>query len=143
MFMYMYVCMYVCAFLLDGLFVLVCLIFIVPYVRLTHQCVVVLGMTLLGICALGNHTQLTQNIFIQSVNWLAIKIFQTQNILKYVFISAVCVHVCEALYAVYYAYHIGCTNTYIVWGIQTVFLGFASVRLLHARERAMRDVIQN
>ncbi len=94
-------------------------------------------MSLLGLVAFGTHNQLHSNKFIQAVNWLALTIFQTQFILIFVFVAAVLAHVCEALYAMHLSRKIGCKSTVTAWGLQTLLLGYPSLRLLQKRQKVL------
>ena len=54
----------------------------------------------------------------------------------YIFWSAVCIHIIEAIYAYRLAVSMGCKNTCVWWCIQTVCIGYGSLGLLLGRQSA-------
>ncbi len=68
-------------------------------------------------------------------NDLGLFLFRSQFGIQIVFLLAVLAHVGEAIYAVRVATEKECTNRKIAWFIQTLLLGYPSLRLLLAREK--------
>lgn len=68
----------------------------------------------------------------------ALFIFQSQENLRILFQLACLTHVIEAAFALYYAISIGCRSTWLIWGIQTLLLGYPSLKFLVNRKALMR-----
>jgi hypothetical protein len=72
---------------------------------------------------------------------LALKVFGTRDNLKVIFNLACLAHVFEAQYAIYVCtFQLGLTDSWPLWGIQTVLLGYPSLSLLLKR-RTELDLI--
>lgn len=96
---------------------------------------IVLGMALTGIVAFCDADgAVLQSALIKPVNTLALTIFRSQPNLKILFWAAVLTHVGEACWAVHLATMFGCFNTWKLWAMQTVILGYPSVQLLYKRQ---------
>eukprot|EP01034_Spumella_vulgaris_P021451 gene21452-27484_t len=102
---------------------------------------IILGMTLLGLTAFCSPQYLQHsNAFLSAVNWLALTIFRSQQILKYVFIAAVGAHVIESLQAFNLCLQLRCDETKYMWVAQTLLLGYPSLKLLYDRQKVMKEV---
>jgi len=76
--------------------------------------------------------------FISPINQLAYFIFQNQFNLQIILILAIVAHILESMYAMILARgKLDCRNTWYLWVIQTLLLGYPSLRLLIERERFM------
>ena len=96
---------------------------------------IILGMGLLYTVAYSDtNGPLLTSLLIRPVNALALFLFRSQANLQTLFVSAVVVHVLEALNVVRVARNAGCSNTWPLWGLQTLILGYPSYQLLCARQ---------
>lgn len=84
------------------------------------------------IAFIDNPDSLTStNYLFNKIRLLAYFIFQTRDILQWVFIIACIIHIMEALFACIIADAIGCSNLIILlWGIQTLLLGYPSLNII-------------
>lgn len=98
-----------------------------------------LGMGLLTIVAF-DLVDTTNHWLMAPVYRLGILLFRSRLGLQIVFALAVLAHVIEAAMALYVAAALGCTNTLWLWGLQTVILGYPSLRLLHDRQEFMTSI---
>jgi nucleoside-diphosphate-sugar epimerase len=71
--------------------------------------------------------------FLQPIETFGLLVFQTHANIKIVFFLALIIHLCEAVYAAYFAWHIGCKRTWLLWFVQTLILGGPSLILLFKR----------
>jgi hypothetical protein len=74
--------------------------------------------------------QLTFITILQSMNFYIMKVFYSQIVLGYVFYGAVAIHAIESVFALVLSLRLGCNNTYMRWTLQTLWLGYPSLRLL-------------
>jgi len=99
------------------------------------------GLIMLSLVALldpMNPSSILHSPLVSPVNQLAYIIFQNQFNLQIVLLLAISAHVFESVYAMYLAIRrLDCRNTWLLWGIQTLLLGYPSLRLLIARESFM------
>jgi hypothetical protein len=103
---------------------------------------ILLGMVLLGLISLLDLTTIQNSSFLNFVYIIGTFIFQTQFILKIVFIVAVLCHLLEGFYAGFIAYS-KCKNTWVFWFLQTVLFGYFSLRLLLKRKINFAVVNEN
>jgi hypothetical protein len=90
---------------------------------------VVGGMAALGILAFHGSTY---------AFWQAqVTTLLSQTLLRRIFVAAVLTHLAEALYALRLAQRIGDGATALGWFVQTLTLGYPSLRLLRARARRL------
>jgi hypothetical protein len=77
---------------------------------------------------------------VRPVYHFAMMIFQTQQVVQWVFIIASLVHVAEAVYAFFLAGRKGCSlSRQLMWFAQTLCLGVPSLSILMARPAFSRD----
>jgi Domain of unknown function (DUF4499) len=95
------------------------------------------GMTMLGLFAyyikpihLNPADPLTLENVLQTMNYYIILGFGSQYVLQIMFIVALALHGAEAIIACALSIEMGCKNTYMMWTIQTMLLGYPSLRLL-------------
>ena len=69
----------------------------------------------------------------QALLKVGLLLFQTQFMLRMVFIAAVAAHALEAFYAYRVCITIECSSTCVLWILQTFVFGFPSLRMLLAR----------
>jgi|Transcript_20718 hypothetical protein len=79
---------------------------------------------------LQRNDEVTFITILQSINYYIIKVFQSQIVLGYVFYGAVSIHALESVFALAISLQMGCSNTYMRWTLQTLWLGYPSLRLL-------------
>lgn len=100
-----------------------------------------IGMLVLAVSALGPDDYATslsmsssylEMLFVPA-KYLGYAIFRSQTGLQVVLALAVAAHVCEGIYAGALTRRLGCSNTWHLWAIQTLLLGFASLKLINER----------
>ena len=75
---------------------------------------------------------------LRSINYYIIKGFGSQFVLQWIFKGAVAIHALESLFACFLSIEMGCKNTWHLWTLQTLILGFPSLRLnLGRREKTL------
>ena len=95
-------------------------------------------LSLVSILNPSNSSSILHSSLISPINQLAYSIFQNQFNLQIVLLLAIAAHVFESVYAMYLARgRLNCRNTWLLWGIQTLLLGYPSLQLLMARESFM------
>lgn len=105
------------------------------------------GMALLGLFAFFDFDfamlAQSQKIFtpLAFLQKLAFRIFKTRLYLQYTFYGAVITHILESINAAYMAMvTLKCHNTWYLWMIQTLFLGYPSQAYLIQRQYMMRNI---
>lgn len=73
---------------------------------------------------------------LQSMNYYVLLGFGSQYVLQVIFIGAVVIHILESMVACALSIDMGCKNTYIYWTLQTLLLGYPSLRLLLLRRQS-------
>ena len=98
---------------------------------------ILFGMVMLGLFAyyikpirLNPADPLTIEKVLQTMNFYIMMGFGSQFVLQIMFIVALAIHAAEAVVACAISIEMGCKNTYMKWTIQTMFLGYPSLRLL-------------
>lgn len=95
-------------------------------------------LSLVSILNPSNSSSILHSPLIRPINQLAYSIFRNQFNLQIVLLLAIAAHVFESMYAMYLARgRLNCRNTWLLWGIQTLLLGYPSLQLLMARESFM------
>lgn len=87
----------------------------------------------------ANHQLIFGYSFIES---LSFTIFRTQQVVQWVFYASIAAHVGEAIVAFYVAKN-SFKNTKYLWFLQTVLLGFPSLRLALGRANRSHDAVIN
>jgi hypothetical protein len=100
-------------------------------------CIIIFGMTTLFIfaflippLALQPGDRRTAYSVLQGINYYILIAFQSQFVLQVIFYLAVAAHVFEAFIALVLSLEMGCRSTYMYWTLQTLLLGYPSLRLL-------------
>lgn len=114
------------------------------YPHIIWWILILYGMIMLGMIALLDRSSiLLQSIYIKPIKDLGYYLFTTQYNLKLTFVIAIILHIIEAMYAITIAINLGCFNTWLLWSIQTFFLGYPSLQLLIKRKAFMNDIKNN
>ena len=126
------------------------------FFRMTHivlYILIIIGMILTGLFAFTklNYLEISNNYNNKNINIqifyillgylqkLTYLIFQTQFIIKIVFFLAIFIHFIETIYAIKLCYQLKCKNTYGLWIIQTLLLGYPSLVYLINRQKWLKS----
>eukprot|EP00457_Paulinella_chromatophora_P005413 gb/GEZN01005430.1/.p1 GENE.gb/GEZN01005430.1/~~gb/GEZN01005430.1/.p1 ORF type:complete len:483 (-),score=32.85 gb/GEZN01005430.1/:91-1539(-) len=98
------------------------------------------GMSLTGMLGgMVSKECIASSPFLTFFDGIAKGIFHSQENIMIVFQLAVATHVLEATWAIKVAREDGCSNTWWMWFIQTLVLGYPSLGLLYKRRQWLRN----
>lgn len=105
---------------------------------------IILGMTLLFLFAyvippvpLLPHQPISFTAVLKSINYYILVVFGSQFTLQIMFQVAVLIHIIESIVAFALSIEMGCDNTFPLWTLQTLLLGYPSLRLLLIRRKSL------
>jgi hypothetical protein len=79
-------------------------------------------------------------VLIQPIESFSLALFRTRFVVKLVFLAALIAHSVESMIAYYYAvYLLNCSETWLLWTMQTFVLGYPSLRYLIGRQKFLES----
>ena len=86
------------------------------------------------------HQQMSFTSILKNINYYILVVFGSQFTLQVMFKVAAAIHIIEAVIAFALSIEMGCTNTFPLWTLQTLLLGYPSLRLLLRRRKSMAQI---
>jgi Domain of unknown function (DUF4499) len=108
---------------------------------------ILLGMTFLFLFAyvippvpLQQHQSISFTSVLKCINYYILVVFQSQFALQVMFQIAALIHIIEAIIAFALSIEMGCEHTFPLWTLQTLLLGYPSLRLLLIRRKLIVQI---
>ena len=108
---------------------------------------IILGMSFLFLFAyvippvpLLPHQPISFTAVLKCINYYILVVFGSQFTLQVTFLVAALIHIIESIIAFALSIEMGCDNTFPLWTLQTLLLGYPSLRLLLIRRKSTAQV---